>query len=151
TCAGFALGLRSQLAWLTVPVLALAILRMPRGVRLRGLVGTGAGYLIGALLWAIPLLIVSGPLTYLRTLWAQGAEDLTGVAMLATTHTASLLVRTLQEQLIAPWGYWQAGAAMIALAVLGVWQMFRRDPSALLTLLACFGPYLIFDLLFQEA
>ncbi len=51
--------------------------------------------------------------------------------MLATTHTVSLLVRTLQDALIAPWGYWQTGAAVLVLAMLGLVQMLWRDRSAL--------------------
>jgi hypothetical protein len=150
-CAGFALGWRSQIAWLTVPVLGLAIVRLPRTSRWAGLIRAGGAYVIGALLWAVPLLIVSGPSNYIRTFWAQGSEDLTGVAMLATTHTVSLLIQTLRDQLIAPWGYWQVGAAVILLAMLGLLQMAWRDRSTLLTLVACFGPYMVFDLLFQEA
>ena len=106
--AGFALGLRSQIAWLTVPLLALAIVRLRSANRWAGLIRVTSAYVLGALIWAIPLLIVSGPVKYVQTFWNQGAEDLTGVAMLATTHTVSLLVHTLQNQLIAPWGYWQA-------------------------------------------
>jgi hypothetical protein len=150
-CAGFALGLRSQIAWLTLPVLALAIVRLPRSVRWVGLVRAGGAYIFGAAVWAIPLLIISGPITYVRTFWNQGAEDLTGVAMLATTHTVSLLRQTLQNQLIAPWGYWQAGTAVLALALIGFGHMAWRERPTLAALVACFGPYLVFDLLFQEA
>ena len=71
--------------------------------------------------------------------------------MLATTHTVSLLVHTLQDQLIAPWGYWQTGATVIAFAMLGLVHLLWRDRFALTTLVACFGPYIVFDLLFQEA
>jgi hypothetical protein len=150
-CAGFALGIRSQIVWLTLPLLALAIVRLPRRDRWAGLVRVPAAFVGGALIWGIPLLIVSGPVTYLRTFWNQGAEDLTGVAMLATTHTVSLAVQTLQDQLISPWGYWQTGALVVILAILGFVQMSWRDRPALLTLIACFGPYMVFDLLFQEA
>jgi hypothetical protein len=149
--AGFALGIRSQIVWLTLPLLALAIVRLPRLDRWAGLVRTTAAYVAGALVWAVPLLIISGPMKYLRTFWNQGAEDLTGVAMLATTHTVSLAVQTFQDQLIAPWGYWQAGTVVVVLAILGFVQMAWRGRPALITLIACFGPYMVFDLLFQEA
>ena len=150
-CAGFALGIRSQIVWLTLPLLVLAIVRLPRPDRWAGLVRVPAAFVAGALVWGIPLLVVSGPVKYLRTFWNQGAEDLTGVAMLATTHTLSLAVQTLQDQLISPWGYWQTGTLVVILAVMGLVQMSRRDRPALLTLTACFGPYMVFDLLFQEA
>jgi hypothetical protein len=149
--AGFALGLRSQIAWLTLPVLAFMLARRHRLDGWQGLARAVSAYVIGALIWAIPLLIVSGPATYIRTFWNQGTEDLTGVAMLATTHTVSLAVQTLQQQLIAPWGYWQVGTAVIVLGIVGFVQMAWRDRPALLTLVACFGPYAVFDLLFQEA
>jgi hypothetical protein len=149
--AGFALGLRSQIAWLTVPLLALAIVKLRSPNRWAVLIRVISAYVLGALIWAVPLLIVSGPVKYVQTFWNQGAEDLTGVAMLSTTHTVSLLLHTLQDQLIAPWGYWQIGAAVITLALLGVIQLAWRNKIALATLIACFGPYLLFDLLFQEA
>ena len=150
-CAGFAFGLRSQIVWLTLPLLALAIARLPRLEKWAGLARAAAAFVVGALLWAIPLLIVSGPATYLRTFWNQGAEDIGGVAMLATTHTVSLLLSTLRDQLIAPWGYWPTGSLVVALAIVGFVQMAWRDRPALTRLVACFGPYLVFDLLFQEA
>ena len=149
--AGFALGLRSQIAWLTVPLLALALIRLRPAARWPGLIRVASAYVGGALLWAIPLLIISGPTKYIQTFWNQGAEDLTGVAMLATTHTVSLLVHTLRDQLITPWGYWQTGAVVLAFALLGVAHLAWRDRWPLMTLVACFGPYVVFDLLFQEA
>jgi hypothetical protein len=150
--AGFAVGLRSQIVWLTLPLLALSLVRLPRDVRMRGIVTSAGAYVIGALLWAIPLVIVSGGArAYWETFSNQGAEDLTGVAMLATTHTVSLLIRTLHDKFIAPWGYWQTATALIVLAGVGFVQMLFRARSALVTLLVAFGPYLIFDLLFQEA
>src|SRR5262249_33217166 len=121
--AGFALGLRSQIAWLTLPVLALMLVRRHRLDGWYGLTRAVSMYVIGALIWAIPLLIVSGPATYIRAFWNQGTEDLTGVALLATTHTISLAVQTLQQQLIAPWGYWQVGTAAIVLGIIGLAQM----------------------------
>lgn len=149
--AGFVLGLRSQIAWLTVPVLALAFVRLRPAKRWAGAIRVTSAYVVGCLIWAIPLLIISGPMKYVDTFWNQGAEDLTGVAMLATTHSASLLVHTLQEQLITPWGYWQAGAGVVGLAIVGAGYLAWRDRRPLITLIACFGPYLVFDLLFQEA
>ena len=149
--AGFALGLRSQIAWLTVPMLAVALIRLPRAERWIGVIRSAAAYIAGALVWAIPLLMVAGPAKYLRTFWDQGAEDLTGVAMLATTHTVSLLVHTLQDQLLEPWGYWQVGIAIVFVAAAGFLEMAWRDRPSLVTLVACFGPYIVFDLLFQEA
>jgi transmembrane protein TMEM260 (protein O-mannosyltransferase) len=149
--AGFALGLRSQIAWLTVPVLVHAFIRHRPAKWWSAGIHVAIAYVVGALIWAIPLLIVSGPTKYIQTFWNQGAEDLTGVAMLATTHTVSLLIHTLQDQLLAPWGYWQTGAVVLGFAMLGVAYLAWRDRWPLMALIACFGPYLVFDLLFQEA
>jgi hypothetical protein len=150
--AGFVAGLRSQIVWLTLPLLAFTLTRLPRDTRMRGLITAAGAYVVGALVWAIPLVVVSGgPRAYWQTFFNQGAEDLTGVAMLATTHTVSLLIRTLQAKLVAPWGYWQTATAVIALGGVGFVHMLVRARSGLLTLLVAFGPYLIFDLLFQEA
>ena len=151
-CAGFAAGLRSQVLWLTLPLLALGILRLPGGARARVLFRSMAAGAVGALVWAVPLVIVSGGLSaYWQAFFNQGAEDLTGVAMLATTHTVSLLVRTLQYTLVAPWGYWQTATVVLVLASLGFVQMLWRARPGLITLVVAFGPYLAFDLLFQEA
>ena len=74
-------------------------------------------------LWLIPLVVVSGgPSAYWRAFFNQGAEDLTGVAMLATTPSSGSLVQTLQHSFLAPWGYWQLAAAVLVLAPAGVVQ-----------------------------
>ena len=150
-CASFAAGIRSQVVWLTLPLLILGVIRLPSRVRLRGALATAGAYGLGALLWAVPLLAVSGgPAAYWRALSSQGAEDLGGVTLLATTPTLRLLAKSLQYALIEPWGHWQAGSVVVLLALLGVVQMARRARPALVSLVVGFGPYLIFDLLFQE-
>ena len=89
--AGLAAGVRSQVVWLTLPVLVLAVARMPgTGRWRRAFLATGA-YACGALAWFIPLVVVSGgPLEYLRTLANQGSEDFTGVVMLWTTPNSMI-------------------------------------------------------------
>lgn len=149
--AAFASGIRSQVVWLTVPLLVLTLIRLPAAERFRGALTGGAAFVAGGLIWFVPMVVVSGgPSAYLNALFAQGAEDLTGVTMLATTPTVRQMVRALQYALLAPWGYWQAGTAVVALALAGVVQMWRSNRTSLRTLLAAFGPYLVFDLLFQE-
>jgi hypothetical protein len=72
--AAFAAGIRSQVVWLTFPLLALAVLRLPAGSRARGAVGVLLACLAGGLAWAIPLMVVSGgPAAYLRAFYTQGA------------------------------------------------------------------------------
>jgi hypothetical protein len=151
-CAGLAAGIRSQAVWLTVPVLLLAALRVSRKSGSRAFVMPAVGYGVALLVWLVPLVVVSGgPLAYWRAFANQGAEDLSGVAMLATTHNRRLLIVTLQHAFIEPWGYWLTATAVLTLAALGCWQVCRRSQTVFVTLLAAFGPYLVFDLLFQEA
>jgi hypothetical protein len=110
-----------------------------------------AAYALGGLAWAIPLIVVSGgPSAYLRVFYSQGAEDLTGVAMLATTPTIRQAILAFQYHFIGPWGVWPLAAAALVLAAVGLVQMLLHARRALLTLVVAFGPYLVFDLLFQE-
>ena len=80
--AGLSIGIRSQSFTLTLPLLALA-LALPgvaAGLRVR-LAALGA-FSAGVLVWAVPMLVVSGGLTaYLGALSAQGGEDFGGVVM----------------------------------------------------------------------
>jgi hypothetical protein len=149
--AAFAAGIRSQVVWLTLPLLVLALFRLPAAVRLRGAVSAVAAYAVGALAWAIPLVIATGgPAAYLKVFYGQGVEDLTGVAMLATTPTVRQAVLAFEYHVIGPWGEWPLAAAALVLGVGGLVAMALRDRRTLLTLLVAFGPYLVFDLLFQE-
>ena len=99
-CAAFAAGIRSQVVWLTLPLLVFAVLRLPRAERLRGAARAAGAYVLGGLAWAVPLVLISGgPSAYLRLFYSQGAEDLTGVTMLATTPTIRQLARAVQYAL----------------------------------------------------
>ena len=150
--AALAAGIRSQVVWLTLPILILGVVRLPRVVKKRGLAGVLLGCAFGVYLWLVPLIIVSGgPERYWRAFVNQGAEDLERRRHACTTHTIRLLVDTLRYAFVAPWGHWQAATAMLALAVLGFFQMLRAARRELITLACAFGPYLVFDLLFQEA
>lgn len=152
--AAFAAGIRSQVVWLTLPLLVFVIVtakvaRTDNRWRLAGI--AFLAYAAGGLAWAIPLVIVSGgPAAYLRVFYSQGAEDLTGVAMLATTPTVRQLVTAVEYHLIAPWGQWPIAAAALTLAAVGFAWVAVRERRTLVILLVGFGPYLAFDLLFQE-
>jgi hypothetical protein len=151
--AGLATGLRSQDAWLTLPLLAFVVLRRPAAGRVRLCAGTLAGFLAGCTLWAVPLVALNGgPAAYWRALFTQGAEDLTGVQMLFTTPTVGQFGLALYYAFVAPWAVWQIGAAMIVLAAGGVMLMYRTSRAAgpLAILAVTFVPYLVFDALFQE-
>jgi hypothetical protein len=149
--SAFAAGIRSQVVWLTVPLLLLAVARLPRGGRPRAAALAIAAYAVGGLAWFVPLVMLSGgPAAYLRVFYSQGAEDLTGVAMLATTPTLRQLVAALQSAFVAPWSEWAIAAGVLTLAVVGLGRLALRSRSTLLVVVVAFGPYLLFDLFFQE-
>ncbi|MBS1817185.1 MAG: hypothetical protein JSU08_04590 [Acidobacteria bacterium] len=149
--AAFAAGIRSQVVWLTLPMVVLAVWRLQRTERLGTAVRAFMAYAAGGLAWFVPLVIVSGgPAAYLKVFYSQGAEDLSGVAMLATTPTPRQALLAFQYHFIGPWGEWPIAAAVLVLATAGFVVVALRDRRALVTLLAGFGPYLVFDLLFQE-
>jgi hypothetical protein len=149
--AGVATGLRSQDAWLTVPLLVFVVLRRPRDGRVPLCIGALAGFLAGCALWAVPLVALNGgPAAYWHALFVQGADDLAGVQMLWTTPTVRESVLALYYALVAPWAAWQVAAPVLVLAVSGVALMYRRAPGPLAVLGVAFGPYFLFDVLFQE-
>jgi hypothetical protein len=150
--AAFAAGIRSQVVWLTLPLIAYRLWQLRAVVRPRHYATVVLAFAAGALAWFVPLVIASGgPLTYWRALFSQGAEDLSGVKMLATTPTIRQLATVLQSTLIAPWGYFGAGLVVVVLAMAGVVERWRFAPRALLLLVIGFAPYAIFDVLFQES
>jgi hypothetical protein len=154
--AGLAAGIRSQVVWLTVPLLLLRFVNDRRvhdstsawaaaGLKLI------AAYCCGVLVWAVPLVAMSGgPAAYVRAVSRQGTEDLTGVRMLATSPTLSTLVSALYHSFVAPWAIWPAAAMVLLLAAAGAVSIVRRAPYTAALLAAAFGPYLVFHLLFQE-
>jgi hypothetical protein len=149
--AGLGAGVRSQVVWLTVPILVLMAFSSPWARNLRVALRMSAGYLAGVLVWAVPLVVVTGgPLAYARAVLAQGAEDFTGVAMLSTTPTIRLFISALRDTFLTPWGHWASGAAVLGLAALGFMRSAVKDWVSLATLSVIFGPYLLFHLLFQE-
>ena len=160
-CAALAVGIRSQVVWLTLPLLLLIAVWPDLGVRQRVARGSGErprawggvalAYVAGALVWAVPLVVLSGgPAAYWRAFFSQGAEDLSGIQMLWTTPNVRTLVDALYYSLIAPWAVWWIAAAVLVFALAGAAALVRRHPAALIVLAAAFGPYFVFDLLFQE-
>jgi hypothetical protein len=148
--AGAAVGVRSQAVWLTVPLLLFAWWRMREDRARAGLV-SAAGYSAGVLIWAVPLIALSGGVSgYLRALGTQGAEDFAGVAMLATQPSLRLLASALYYTFLAPWATWWLGVAMLLAALAGLGWSLARNRPAVSVLLVLFGPYAVFHLLFQE-
>jgi hypothetical protein len=149
--AGFAIGVRSQTVWLTVPVLVLVVAdRAGRGAA-GALLGATITFAIGVLLWAVPLFWASGGVpAYIRALSGQAGEDLSGVDMLARNPTARRLAAGLVHTFVDPWdGPWLA-AAVLALGVAGALVLLRRSRAAFTMLALASLPYAVFHLTFHE-
>jgi len=114
-------------------------------------VRAAAAFVTGVLLWLIPLVVISGgPAAYWHALSNQGAEDLGNITMLWTRHDVRTAIDALYYALVAPWATWPAAIIVLVCAVSGIARLWRRQRIALTLLAAGFGPYFVFDLLFQE-
>ena len=149
--AALATGIRSQVAWLTLPVLILAGVRHRTDRRAGFGVRALAAFVAGVATWAVPLVaLTGGPSAYWHAVVDQGAEDLSGIEMLWTRPTPREFLRALYYAFVAPWGVWPLAAVVLIVAVIGVVVMYRTERSSLALLAVAFGPYLAFDILFQE-
>jgi hypothetical protein len=151
--AGLALGIRVQIFWLTAPLLVWGILRGGPGVHDR--LGAGirglAAFAAGALVWAIPLVAVTGGLdAYFAALGTQAGEDFAFVDMLWTNPTPRRLAFGLVHTLVLPWSSVPLAALMATLAVLGALVLLARDRRTLAPVVMAFAPYAAFHLVFQE-
>ena len=149
--AGLAAGIRSQVVWLTVPLLLLVVARNRGAWRLDAALSIAGAYVAGVLTWAAPLLALSGgPSGYWNAVAFQGGADLSGVTMLWTNPTPRQVLATVEYHLLHPWGWWPLAAAVLMCAAWGGIRLLVNAPRAGLTLATMFGPYAIFDMLFQE-
>lgn len=149
--AGLSAGIRSQVVWLTVPLVALALARHDSPDRLRTAASAAGAYAAGVFVWAVPLVVLAGgPVAYWRALAFQGGADLSGVTMLWTTPTPRQLVSVIESVFLGPWAWWPIAFTILTLAAFGTARLLRRAPRVLLVLTAAFGPYLVFSSLFQE-
>jgi hypothetical protein len=166
-CAALAAGIRSQAVWMTVPLLIVKTLHhgghrghgnknsSPKDLFSASPVAERASvalsYAIGILVWAIPLVALSGgPRAYWRAFFSQGAEDLSGIQMLWTRPNVRTLIDALYYTLVAPWVMWWIAAVVLVFALAGAVALLRWQRDALVALAVAFGPYFVFDLLFQE-
>ena len=82
-------------------------------------------YAAGALIWAVPLLMLSGgPGGYWKEVAFQGGADLSGVTMLWTNPTPRQLLAAFQYAFLHPWGWWPLGGSRARL------RRRRRDLAA---------------------
>jgi hypothetical protein len=150
--AGFAAGLRSQSVWLTLPLLILVITdRVGRGAA-GAILGSTITFGLGAVLWFVPMVIVSGgPAAYLQALSSQANEDFSGVDMLYTSaQPVTRLAANLWETFLSPWVSMPLAFLVLGLAAIGFIAMAWRSRRGLVLLLGLWTPYAILHLLFQE-
>jgi hypothetical protein len=149
--AGVAAGIRTQTVMLTAPLLVTALglpnPLLPWRTRVVALAAAAAG----VLLWAVPLIVVSGGLDgYLTALGSQAGEDFGGVVMLWTSRQARTAAYAVMYSFLWPWGSLVLGGAVLAAAAVGALRLLVSDRRALLWLAVMFGPYAVFHLLFHE-
>jgi hypothetical protein len=146
-CAGLAAGIRSQVLWLTVPLIAYrCLVRRPARAP-----AVGAALVGGIVAWFVPMVVATGGFAvYRRALVEQGAEDLSGIRMLWTTPTPRALIETLYFSFVAPWAIPAVAAVVLVFAAAGLIVLARRRSPSLGLIAIAFGPYLVFDMLFQE-
>ncbi|MCC7123976.1 MAG: DUF2723 domain-containing protein [Acidobacteria bacterium] len=149
--AGLAIGLRTQTLWLTAPVLlAVLVDRIGRGVA-GALIGATMTSAIGALAWAVPLVVVSGGMQeYLAALGTQAGEDFASGEMLYLNPAPRLIALALVHTFIDPWDGWLLALPVLALAAAGAVHLLWRDRRTLALVAAMGVPYLVFHLLFQD-
>ncbi|PYR94960.1 MAG: hypothetical protein DMF84_02900 [Acidobacteria bacterium] len=148
--AGLAIGIRSQTAVLTLPLLAFVLVMRDEALPLRTRLAALGASAVGVIAWGVPLLIVSGGLAaYLQALGTQAGEDFGGVVMLWTHRTPRVAAFALVNSFVWPWDWWP-GVGMCVLAAAGALRIAWRAPRAILLILVAFAPYAIFHLLFHE-
>jgi hypothetical protein len=147
--AALAIGVRSQALWLTVPILVVALVsRVGRGAA-GALIGATVWFAVGTLLWLVPLVLASGgPAAYLAALTTQAGEDWSGVDLLVTRPSVRRLAFGLVDTFVTHWA--GLGWIMVTAAVVGGVFVLARRRRALMFLVAAFGPYAAFHMLFQE-
>jgi len=149
--SGMAIGIRSQTALLTLPLLGLALVVPRSGLRSHNRLAAVGAAALGVLVWALPLVAASGGLSeYARALGSQAGEDFSGVVMLWTTRTKAAALDAAMYSFLWPWGHPVAGAIVMLAAVVGVLRTLGVLPRALGLLIVGYAPYAVFHLLFQE-
>lgn len=147
--AGLAVGVRVQMALVTLPLFVVALVAQRRagvGWLARPLLA----FLVAVLAWGIPLLALSGGLSgYLGALGSQAGEDFAWVDMLLFNPTPRRLAIGLMETFLLPWDVYASGVVLL-LAAIGLVVTALRERRSLLVLAVAFGPYTIFHLLLQE-
>ncbi len=137
-----ATGVRAQAAWLCVPLLLVVLTRLAWRRRAVAVI-VAASFVVGVLLWAVPLVMASGGLdSYLAELDNQSAFDLTQARTFWTNPTPQFMTQALRDTFVSPWGDWRIAAVVLALAISGVLSMARSARATLGLALAIDGSLL---------
>jgi hypothetical protein len=149
--AGLASGVRMQVAILTVPLLAVALVWSPPAVSIGARVRAAAAAAAGVLAWAIPLLVVTrGPSAYLAALRSQAGEHFVEVVLWRTPTDPRAIFHAVVNVFVWPWGTLTLGLIVVCFVTAGLlFTLLRARRDVALVALA-FGPYAVFHLLFQE-
>ncbi len=148
--SGVAVGLRSQVMWLVVPLLLWLAARTWRRRDARAAAGLIAIAAAGVCVWAVPMVVATGGISAYRTaLTSQAGEDFEGVPMLVLEPGIRRLAVALGDTFVWPWGWWSLAVVLIALASAGLLALRGRRRVATWIGLG-YAPYLVYHLLFQE-
>ncbi len=149
--AGLAVGFRSQVMWLTLPLLAAVALWYLRAAHRRAAAALSVGAVLGALGWAVPMVALSGgPAAYLAALRSQAGDDFDGVPMLVLDPSPGRLLTAVADSFVQPWTTPWLAAVTLGLAVVGLAAVARHSPRVLWLATLLWGPYALFHMLFQE-
>jgi hypothetical protein len=148
---GLGVGVRSQTMWLAGAFLVWLVAALAKRHRVREALWVVAAAGVGVLLWAVPLVWLSGGLdSYLASLRFQGEHDFQGGHMLYTNPSWRLFRTSMHWTFVEPWQARWLAAGVLLLAVVGASHLMRRNRAQLGSILLAFVPYLVFHLLFQE-
>ena len=113
--------------WLTGPLLGWIVGELLLRRRVRDALVLAGAAAAGALLWAVPLVVVTGGLSrYLESLTWQGTQDFAAIEMLATSPTWRLLRASLSRTFVGPWQAAALANVVLLLAIVGTVRLVRR-------------------------
>ena len=149
--AGLIIGIRTQTMWLTGPLLGWIVGELLLRRRIQDALVLAGAAAAGALLWAVPLVVVTGGLSrYLESLTWQGTQDFAAIEMLATNPTWRLLRASLSRTFVGPWQAAALANVVLLLAVVGTVRLVGSGRRILAAISLVFWPYLVFHLTFHE-
>ncbi len=143
--AGLAPGARLQSVFLSIPLLALAMLRAP-GQRRRA----ALAFLGGTALWLLPLVALSGGPTRYLTVFSDTIGQAVASEPLLSALTLNRAARALSLALVTPWAEPALGRVVLILGGIGFLSVARQRPASLGVGLLAYAPYLGVHLLLQH-